>query len=56
MMVCGVAAILLLELCARRSGAPRGVLRATFLDVGQGDAAIVDLPDGQALMVDGGGL
>ncbi len=56
MVVCGGAAILLLELGARRSGAPRGVLRATFLDVGQGDAAIVDLPDGQALMVDGGGL
>jgi competence protein ComEC len=50
------AAILLLELGARRSGAPRGVLRATFLDVGQGDAAIVDLPDGEGLMVDGGGL
>lgn len=52
----GSAAILLLELAARQSGAPRGVLRATFLDVGQGDAAIVDLPDGEALMVDGGGL
>jgi competence protein ComEC len=31
------------------------LLRATFLDVGQGDAAIVDLPDGEALVVDGGG-
>jgi competence protein ComEC len=52
----GAAALLLLELGARRSGAPRLVLRATFLDVGQGDAAIVDLPDGEGLMVDGGGL
>jgi len=52
----GAAVVLLLELGARRSGAPRGVLRATFLDVGQGDAAIVDLPDGEALMIDGGGL
>jgi competence protein ComEC len=52
----GAAALLLLELGARRSGTPHGILRATFLDVGQGDAAIVDLPDGQALMVDGGGL
>jgi competence protein ComEC len=52
----GAAAIFLLELGARRSGSPRGILRATFLDVGQGDASIVDLPDGQALLVDGGGL
>jgi competence protein ComEC len=50
------ALLLLLELGARRAGAPHGVLRATFLDVGQGDAAIIDLPGGQALIVDGGGL
>ena len=52
----GGALVLLLEIGARRAGAPRGVLRATFLDVGQGDSAIVDLPDGQAIVVDGGGL
>jgi competence protein ComEC len=51
-----VAAVLLLEIVARRQGAPHGVLRATFLDVGQGDSAIVDLPDGQAMVIDGGGL
>jgi competence protein ComEC len=51
-----LVATLLLELPARREGAPRGALRATFLDVGQGDAAIVDLPDGSAMLVDGGGL
>jgi competence protein ComEC len=50
------ALLLFLELGARRAGVPHGVLRATFLDVGQGDAAIVDLPDGEALIVDGGGL
>ena len=35
-----------------RGGAarPRGALRVTFLDVGQGDAALVDLPDGGALL------
>jgi competence protein ComEC len=50
------AACVLLELRARAYGAPRGLLRATFLDVGQGDAAIVDLPDGEAIVIDGGGL
>lgn len=50
----GVA--LVLELLTVRSRVPHGLLRATFLDVGQGDAAIIDLPDGQALVVDGGGL
>lgn len=50
------ASLLALELGARRTGAPRGLLRATFLDVGQGDAAILDLPDGEAIVVDGGGL
>ena len=50
------AAVLLLEVMARRAGAPRGVLRVTFLDVGQGDSAIIDLPDGEAMVVDGGGL
>lgn len=53
--VCGIA-VLGLELVARRAGSPRGILRATFLDVGQGDSAIVDLPDGEALVIDGGGL
>ncbi|MDP9003103.1 MAG: ComEC/Rec2 family competence protein, partial [Myxococcota bacterium] len=50
------AMLLVLEVCARRSGAPRGMLRATFIDVGQGDAALVDLPSGEALVIDGGGL
>ncbi len=31
-----------------------GTLRATFLDVGQGDAAFLELPDGRRLLVDGG--
>jgi competence protein ComEC len=52
----GLAVLLGLELHARHSGAPRGIVRVTFLDVGQGDAALVDLPDGSAMLVDGGGL
>ena len=49
-------AVVILEIAARVRGSPSGVLRVTMLDVGQGDAAIVDLPDGSALVVDGGGL
>ena len=50
------AAVLFLEHDVRARGSPKGSLRVTFLDVGQGDAAIVDLPDGSAMMIDGGGL
>jgi competence protein ComEC len=34
---------------------PDGKLRVDFLDVGQGDAALVTMPDGATLLVDGGG-
>lgn len=34
---------------------PDGRLRIDFLDVGQGDAALVTLPDGTTLLVDAGG-
>jgi competence protein ComEC len=29
-------------------------LRVTFLDVGQGDSAVLELPDGQVVLIDGG--
>ncbi len=34
---------------------PDGKLHVDFLDVGQGDAALVTMPDGATLLVDGGG-
>ena len=39
----------------RQQEQPTDHLRATFLDVGQGDAALLDLPDGTALLIDAGG-
>ncbi|HEU0032289.1 MAG TPA: DNA internalization-related competence protein ComEC/Rec2 [Kofleriaceae bacterium] len=39
-----------------RSPPPAQALRVTFVDVGQGDAAIVELPDGAVWLVDAGGL
>ncbi len=44
------------ELGAIHFGKPHGALRATFLDVGQGDSALVDLPDGSSMLIDGGGM
>lgn len=37
------------------AGRPEGRLRIDFLDVGQGDAMLVTMPDGTTLLVDGGG-
>ena len=45
-----------LEVQAMRAGAPTDELRITALDVGQGDAIVVDLPDGRVMLIDGGGL
>ena len=33
---------------------PRDLLRVTFVDVGQGDAALIDLPDGRLALIDTG--
>lgn len=52
----GAAMWALAELWEQREGAPRGKLRVSVLDVGQGDAVLIDLPNGGAVLVDGGGM
>lgn len=43
------------EVRLRENGKPN-VLRVTFLDVEQGDSALVDFPDGRLMLIDGGGF
>ncbi len=52
----GLATLVACELLVRARGSPHGELRVTYLDVGQGDSALIDLPDGEAILVDGGGM
>jgi ComEC/Rec2-related protein len=49
---CSALVIVLHPLSAGRAD---GRLRVDFLDVGQGDSALVTMPDGTTLLVDGGG-
>jgi competence protein ComEC len=50
---CTCLSLLALELWAHR---PPAELTVTFLDVGQGDAALVRTPEGHTLLIDAGGL
>jgi competence protein ComEC len=51
-----LAALLLLLIFHPFSAkASDGLLRIDFLDVGQGDSALVTMPDGTTLLIDGGG-
>ncbi len=56
--VAGIVYVALLALVVAHpssAGRPDGRLRVDFLDVGQGDSALVTMPDGTTLLVDGGG-
>ena len=55
-LAAGAMALVAIELASRWAGSPRGVLRVTMVDVGQGDSTWVDLPDGRLMIVDGGGF
>jgi len=51
-----LAAFVLVMIIHPLAGSPRdGRLRIDFLDVGQGDSALVTFPDGKTMLVDGGG-
>ncbi|MFT3773910.1 MAG: DNA internalization-related competence protein ComEC/Rec2 [Minicystis sp.] len=56
MLLAGAAMWAAGEIAAQRAGVPHGVLRVSVLDVGQGDSVLVDLPDGGAMLIDGGGM
>jgi competence protein ComEC len=51
----GAVCLLLIVLHPFSAGRPDGRLRLDQLDVGQGDAALLTLPDGTTLLVDAGG-
>lgn len=51
-----VSAFCALEFATRRTGSPHGVIRASALDVGQGDSNLIDLPNGACMLIDGGGF
>lgn len=55
-LLCGAAALLLLEAGAMRMGSPRDRLRVNMLDIGQGDSIFVEFPNGAGMLVDAGGF
>jgi competence protein ComEC len=50
------AALLVLTVVAWNFSSPADQLTVTVLDVGQGDAIVVTLPNGRNLLIDGGGV
>ncbi|HEX7318282.1 MAG TPA: ComEC/Rec2 family competence protein, partial [Pyrinomonadaceae bacterium] len=56
-VACWTTVVITFIIIAHPFSAPRadGRLRVDFIDVGQGDAALITMPDGSTLLVDGGG-
>ena len=50
----GVFAILIWWAWSPRWDMERDAVRITFLDVGQGDATVIEFPEGQTVLIDGG--
>ncbi len=55
-LVAPALALVAAESMHRLESHPRGSVRITQLDIGQGDSALIDLPDGSAMLVDSGGI
>jgi competence protein ComEC len=55
-VVCTALGLFGLERAQVTVGEPHGKLVASVLDVGQGDATLLDLPDGSLWLIDGGGF
>ncbi len=57
--ICFLLALLctafMLSGCMDAPATNNGILTVTFLDVGQGDSALLYLPDGQSMLIDAGG-
>lgn len=53
-MAAGMACLVMWWLWSPRPFSREGQVRVTFLDVGQGDSAVIELPKGKVLLIDGG--